>query len=124
MTNETTQLWNEIRQLVAGEGPASEHFNECITRAATDVGMNVGENDREQLLAELVINRLALVLQNTPGHDTYGAPLFIVLGKLAGDMQQREQEMQQEMLARMQGFMGTAQQINDLPTYEGDRGNA
>jgi hypothetical protein len=115
---DTNELWNEIRQLVAGEGEAAETFNECFANAAAEAGFEATDADREQLLAEIVITRLALVIQNSPGSDTYGAPLFIVLGKLAGDMHQKEQEMVYQAVSMAQNFMSTASDIASLPTTE------
>ena len=115
MNDSTQQLWDEIKDLISGSGPMATHFNECFDAAASEAGYKPSESEREQLLAEIVITRLALVLQNLPGAELEGAPLFIILGKLAGDLHEKEKAEMQRVANVIGNFMGTACDIASLP---------
>jgi len=114
MSDNTQQLWSEIQDLVTGTGPMAAHFNECFDNAAIEAGYTPSEGEREQLLAEIVITRLAMVVQSSGG-EMEGAPLFIILGKLAGEIMEKEKQAAREVL---DVFMSTAQDIAALPTTD------
>jgi len=116
MNAEVTQIWGEIRQLVLGEGPVVEAVDRATHDAEQEAGCDFSEQ-REGLIAEMIACRCAAIVQRVEG-PMQGAPLFIVLGSWAGMAQQTEQEAVQQALGAMQNFMNTAQQIEDLPTYD------
>jgi len=77
------ECWTEIRHLVLNDGPTTAMVDECLANAA-EHGMEISDDEREAMIAEVIMICAAKVIGATEGHELEGAPLHIILGAIAG----------------------------------------
>lgn len=70
------ELWTEIRQLVLSDGPASESLDKVMEEE------DIPDEAREEIVAQLIAMRLALIVRECDGFFK-GAPPHVILGSWA-----------------------------------------
>jgi len=116
MNDQRDKIWDEIRQLVLDSGPLPQEIDTRTHELEEQENCDFSEQ-REGLFAELIIARCAVIVSQSPG-PMNGAPLHFILGAMAGQAMQREQEAMREVLGSMENFMNAMQDIQDLPTTD------
>jgi hypothetical protein len=76
-------MWTDVRQLVLNDGPVTEYVDKQLAATAEEYGMEIPEDARETLVAQLIAVRLAMIVSECEG-EFHGAPLHIILGAWAG----------------------------------------